>query len=513
MSSTSPRRFEYVPAPDWPLLAWLARCEAGRDTITVFHGPRVDATDDWFCEATWAGDFQAGDFDRTDIVAGSGGRLRDGKAIFVSSASTVDRLQSLRTPGATWVSNSLACLAAVSGAEIDETSGRYFWLFRTIVRGIRRYRPLFPTSAGPVALTYFDNLVWDGRDLTPAPKPGGDEDFGSFAKYHGYLQRSLEAVAANAASRHRRHRYDLLSTASSGYDSSTITVLARQAGATHVLCFDQARRGLDDSGEPLARALGMTPIVAERGAWMSRAGLPEVPFVASDSHGGDVFFTGAEEALRGKVLLTGYHGDKIWAKRVHTPLDDTIVRGDQSGLSLTEYRLGIGMLHCPVSFWGVRQIRALHAISNAPEMRPWDIPGDYSRPICRRIVEQAGVPREMFGMEKKASWVLMLGSREFMSPASTRDYYDWLRERRTQWLRRGRLPPLVAPRFDELELGARKAAGEFASAERAAWYRTALRRTGAMRLVHRFAEGPTQLRRYVFAWAFERQRRAYPRPG
>src|SRR5262249_46947919 len=142
-------------------------------------------------------------------------------------------------------------------------------------------------------------------------KPGLGRDFSTFAGYAGFLRESLHALAANGSSTRRAHRYELLSTASSGYDSSTVTVLAKEAGARQVLCFDQARRGLNDSGEPLAQCLGMTPVVVERNAWTTAA-LPEPAFLAGDSHGGDVFFKGAEHVLKGKILLTGYHGDKIW---------------------------------------------------------------------------------------------------------------------------------------------------------------------------------------------------------
>lgn len=505
-------RFEYVAVREWPALAWLARCRRATDTVTVFHGAKVETTDEWFCEAVWNGPFEAGDFDRTDVIAGSGARLRDGTAVFVSSGSTVDRLQSFDTDDGVAVSNSLACLVSAVDAQIDETSGRYKWLFRTIVKGVRHYTRQFPTSAGPITLTYFDNLVWNGRQLSTVPKPGKGRDFSSFSRYQDFLQSSLIAVAGNGQDPRRRSRYDLLSTASSGYDSSTVTVLARQAGATHVLCFDQARRGLQDSGEPLARLLGMTPIVVERSAWMPLE-LPEVPFVASDSHGGDVFFKGAESTLRNKVLLTGYHGDKVWAKQVHGTVDENIVRGDQSGLSLTEYRLTIGMLHCPVSFWGVRQIEKLHAISNSPEMKPWDVPGDYSRPICRRIVETAGVPRELFGQEKKASWVLIASSREFLSPSSTRDYFEWLRDRRWKFVTRGRMPPITDERLDAVERYVRQGFGRLYDPDKRTWYGDGLKKSGLIRITGRISESPTRLRRYTFPWALEHQRRAYPRPS
>jgi hypothetical protein len=504
---TDSLQLEFVSMPDWPVLAWLARTHAGSRRITVLHGSQVETHPEWFCEAAWAGPFDEGSFDRTDIVVGSGGRLRNGELVFVSAGNTVDRLQSLQKDGTLWVSNSLACLMAAAGARVSPASSRYFWIFRTIVGGIARYRRTLPTSEGDVLLTYFDNLVWDGATLHVAPKPGRGRDFGSFDTYARFLDESMSAFASNASARERAHRYELISTASSGYDSSTVTVLARRAGATKVLCFDQARRGLDDSGEPLARFLAMQPIVVPRGAWTSTV-FPEPPFIAADSHGGDVFFKGAEDALRGRVLLTGYHGDKMWAKDSHAA-DENIVRGDQSGLSLSEYRLTIGTLHCPVSFWGVRQIADLHRISNAPEMAPWDVPGDYSRPICRRIVESAGVPRDMFGREKKATWVLLLRNKSFLSPRSMEDYLRWIESRRWEWVRRGLVPPSATWRFDQLEVAARRGVGLAAGVDENRWFMRPVHKTGAIRVLWRLSEGPSYLRRFLFPWALDRQMRAF----
>jgi hypothetical protein len=499
-------RILFVPVAEWPRLAWLARCE--RDRVVVYHGAQVETADEWFAEAAWAGDFTAGDFDATDVVAGSGGRVRDGRVVFVSAGSTVDRLQSLETQKGTLVSNSLACLIAGAKADIDEASGRYFWLFRTIVAGTTKYRRWFPTSRGSVQLTYFDNLLWDGQRLIVTAKPGLGRDFSNFDRYASFLRESMAALAANAAHNARHHRYELLSTASSGYDSSTVTTLAKEAGAKRVLCFDQARRSLDDSGEPLARCLGLEPVVVTRHAWANHR-LPEPPFLSADCHGGDVFFKGAEEVLAGSLLLTGYHGDKLWGTDSHA-LDPTIVRGDQSGLSLTEYRLSIGMLHCPVSFWGVRQIADIDRISKSPEMGPWNVPGSYNRPICRRIVESAGVPREMFGIEKKATWVLLLWSTNFLSSASTSDYAAWLAERRLQWLRRGRIPPSLNPTINELERTLRNAVGALASDNAPRWQLNAMRATGLARVAWRLNDGPPYVRRFAFAWAMGHQRRNYP---
>lgn len=503
-------RFEFVSVPQWPVLAWLARCRSGSDVVTVFHGARVECTKEWFCEAAWAGPYGEGGFDETDIVAGTGGRIRHDRVVFVSPGATVDRLQSLRTPDGHWVSNSLACLLEATGTPIDPASGRYYWFFRTVVAGLHKYARRFPTERGDVQLTYFDNLVWDGRNLAVEPKPGLGKDFSTFDRYAAFLRQSMRALAENGASPLRAYQYELLSTASSGYDSSTVTVLAREAGARQVLCFDQARRGLDDSGEPLARCLGMTPVIVERHAWMASP-LPEPAFMAADAHGGDVFFRGAESLLTGKILLTGYHGDKVWDLHT-TKTSPDIVRGDQSGLSVTEYRLTIGMLHAPISFWGVRQIADLCAISHSDEMKPWDVGTDYSRPICRRIVESAGVPREMFGNEKKATWVIMIRMKQFLSPASMDDYLSWLAANRRAWLRKGRVPPVLDRRFDMFEVKLRNFAASAAADSAPAWRLNAMRATGVARVAWRLADGPTYLRRGLFGWAMEHHRAKYRLP-
>jgi hypothetical protein len=164
-----------------------------------------------------------------------------------------------------------------------------------------------------------------------------------------------------------------------------------------------------------------------------------------------------------------------------------------------------------VSFWGVRQIADIHRISNLPEMAPWDIPGDYSRPICRRIVEGEGVPREMFGMEKKATWVLLLRGKEFLSPSSMDNYMNWLADRRWSWARKGRIPPILSRRFDEMEVTLRHTAGYFAASDPPTWYKPALDYTQMRRVLGRIGSGPSLMRRFVFPWALEHNRRSYAR--
>src|ERR671918_562924 len=118
---------------DWPPLAWLARCDARTGEVSVLHGPRVETTQDWFCEAAWDGEYERGDFDRTDIVAGSGGHLRAHTVTFVASGSSCDRLHSFDAGhGIVWISNSLPCLLAAIGGEVDPTDPGYAPFFLTV---------------------------------------------------------------------------------------------------------------------------------------------------------------------------------------------------------------------------------------------------------------------------------------------------------------------------------------------------------------------------------------------
>jgi hypothetical protein len=103
------------------------------------------------------------------------------------------------------------------------------------------------------------------------------------------------------------------------------------------------------------------------------------------------------------VVFTGYHGDKVWdAQTSGKYLNDQIIRGDISGLNLSEIRLKSGFIHVAVPFMLARNISSLVKISRSAEMAPWRLNNTYDRPIPRRIAESVGIDRRLFGMRKKA---------------------------------------------------------------------------------------------------------------
>jgi hypothetical protein len=241
----------------------------------------------------------------------------------------------------------------------------------------------------------------------------------------------------------------------------------------------------------------------------------EYLFIAADAKGEDRYFASTEGLLGGKVLLTGYHGDKIWDKKTKN-LSRDIVRGDRSGLSLTEYRLHAGFFNCAVPFWFVRHIQNINRISNSPEMKPWDTGPSYSRPVCRRICEEMGIPRGGFGVKKNASSELPYTSSLFLSPELMKDYIGWLKRHRWKLVLQNGFPIIVSPVLDRLlckgvnlvTVLARKAVPRLAKSP-VIWRfssNDALYRLGMLDVLVK----PMYLRRYLFPWALERAKRHYP---
>ena len=230
---------------------WLARCEPSKDEVLAYLGTGIEHVENWFCEAAWAGDYAEGGFDQTDIVVGTGARLRTEGLVFVSSGATVDRLQWLQTAdGVVYVSNSLSCLLAALNASIDPIAEDYREILSTIVGGLNKGRGAhIYCSSGKVNFVHFDNLLWDGESLSNVPKVGGREKLDNFDSYKLFLDNALDVLIKNCRDTRRASPMEPLGTVSSGYDSATCAALAKPHGLNEVITFTKAKRGLDDSGK------------------------------------------------------------------------------------------------------------------------------------------------------------------------------------------------------------------------------------------------------------------------
>ena len=299
-------------------------------------------------------------------------------------------------------------------------------MIASVKDGLRQYVPFIPTrQKQSIQICYHVNVAVDSTLQVIENSKKSAPRFAYFSEYRDYLQRHVQRLFDNAGDRRRQVRFEPLSTISKGYDSSAAAVLARDAGCREAVTIDQRRRTKElDSGAGIADILGLEVRTFGRLDYRSRKGFPEAEF-----SGGPSELASMADAFAGRIVSTGYMGDCVWDLNFPDVTGD-IVRGSEGGSSVTEFRLRHGFVHLPVPFIGCTSHPAIHAISTSDEMKPWRIGGRYDRPIARRILEDAGVPREMVGMRKGAVAVYVTeeGIDATLGPESLSDFNAFLNE-------------------------------------------------------------------------------------
>ena len=189
---------------------------------------------------------------------------------------------------------------------------------------------------------------------------------------------------------------------SSGYDSTAAAALAAPLGCRRALTFREGKpvhgsANLTDSGAASATVLGMRVESFDRLAYLARTDPPEAEFLASGMSGEDVVMATMEQSLKRTLLLTGSESFRLKGN----PYKPGLHRGDLSATSLTEFRLRLDFLHVPILFMGASEQPSLTRIIESEEMRPYVVAGRYDKPIQRRLVEDAGIPRGSFATVKR----------------------------------------------------------------------------------------------------------------
>lgn len=402
--------------PELPPLAWLLELGDGGDLLVC--GSSVAARHDSFFEGAWAGGFEEWAFHECREVFGSGGRRTPSGWLIVPPSHTLECVFLLRMPRGGWVgSNSLAFLMAWTGARFVLPSRRLAAVFVRIVDGIGRSPIKVETTVGTLHALFHHNclLTADGLELSPKSLPPG---FPSYSAYVAHLEEAVALVASNAASQERRHAYPLLATISSGYDSPACAILARKAGCHEAFTFASARSGDPDDGSRVAQCLGLSFVAVERPGDMRDLGEAELELLATGMHAEEAVFATVSGLLENRTLVSGHLGGLLWD--LHYRPTGTIRRRDNSGSSMGEFRLTRDFVHLPLASVGAQRGPDIARISHSEEMRPFSVGGDYDRPIPRRILEEAGVPRDYFGQSKKAVSMLPFLDDNLLSPETKR---------------------------------------------------------------------------------------------
>jgi hypothetical protein len=436
-------QLDYICAEKLPRLGWAAVLRRHESRIEVQHGPWLEVNNFGFVEGAWSGLYSEMGFAEATTFTGSGGLVTPAGLLLATPTHTSECLYMLRQGRTMFCSNNLIYLLMLAEDDIDLGYQYYDIDIMAAASRAVRGRSRIPTRFGnEVELHYYANVLVDANlSVSVLSK----KRFGTVSTYRDYytcLQSDISATIENAGDWRRTRQYAPLATVSTGYDSTASAVLARAAGCRDAVSFRTAHdeRGIDvcDSGKQIGELLGMQVTEYEQDAYRARRDCPEAEFLATGAGGGGVQLTALEERLTGRLLLTGYYGDPAW-DRVDNTGGDNMLRLDPSpGSDLIYYRSRIGFLHLPVPSIGFVEHRSILALSNAAEMRPWSLGRDsYDRPIPRRLVEEAGIPRELFGQTKKIAarpqkLVDVRGLlsdpdlRDVMAPASYLDFERWV---------------------------------------------------------------------------------------
>jgi len=397
-----------------PPLAWLLEIDGAPERHRLLCGTGVILSENAFFEGAWPGPLSAMDFADRPEAFGSGGALTPEGWTIVPPSHTLESVFCCREGSKLFVSNALPFLLAHRGDALDPTFLDYHRIFFDILGGLEHSPIRFPSQRCEEIRGYYYENLCVGRNLEPTvrPKPRAPR-FAGFADYRAYLARVVETTLDNATDPLRPNPYRPLATISQGYDSPACAVLAREAGCREAVTHGYARRAFrvvdSDSGEAIAKVLDMAVTVVDRAAYLQREGLiaPEAEFFSHGLEGTDVNYLAFEPQMRHCVLFTGCHGDTMWD--IHKVPSTVLKRGDLDGGSLGEFRRRVDFIHLPLPYVGALNHHDVVAISNSAEMAPYSIGGDYDRPIPRRILEEAGVPRGAFGQAKKATSISFFG--------------------------------------------------------------------------------------------------------
>ena len=409
-------QFQYHPVDTLPPLAWCARVDKESDTVTVFHGNRVETRPNGFADGAWNGPFEAMNLSKASIVCGTAAALEGDRICFSASTDQVAPLFSIAKSDSLFISNSLIFATTTAGESPDPVYPFYSYDVTAIWRqGLHCSSGELPLQSGNSLRVHFTTLFSVGKDCTLqfATHPAGPAPT-EYRSYHDLLASGVQQVFQNAADPARRFPYQPLASVSSGYDSTATAALAAQAGCKKAMTFIDSRLDdpFEDSGADNAASLGMNCKSYERWKYQELGGRIEAEF-ALFATTGNTPLAALENDLEGHLFIRGTFGDIIWNHKL-SRFCENLARcwaKSSSGLSQIEFRLRAGYLPFTPTYIGCRHNIAIHRIINSEEMRPWSIGGKYDRPMPRRIAEEAGVPREQFGMVKRCG-----GHNKFIHP-------------------------------------------------------------------------------------------------
>jgi len=372
------------------------------DKAIIYHGVCVEVGSSFCVEGAWSGRYSEMAFPHAITFTGSGALFTPEGILFATPTHSVEPLYVLQAQGWLHCSNSLRLVLSSAADDIDYAYLYYDVDITCMAFGLKHRISRIPTrNHNWVTIHRYCNVII-GRDLSiKILQKKQPACFENYSDYRTLLNEEVSLTIQNSADAQRVVRYTPVSTISTGYDSAAVSVIAKEAGCREFVTFATSVDGTNDSGKQIGHILGLEVTEYDPTTYRSRNDLPEAEFAATGGGGGSVILTALEHRLSGKILLTGHYGGEAW-ERATNKGGINMVNWDSAGADMLYFRARVGFTFLAVPSIGYSQYMSLQSIANSEEMRPWSLlREEYDRPIPRRIVEEAGVPRELFGHTKK----------------------------------------------------------------------------------------------------------------
>lgn len=427
--------FDYSVHANFPKLGWGLALKENSMKVEVHVGELVEIRENFFVAGVWDGIFQEGNFDKAEFFCGTGVKICEGVLEVCSPSHERERIVYVQNQKGLFISNSIPLVLALSGEKIDINYTKYEQKLSSIINGLKEYIRDIPLSNKAVLHQVFcaDIYVKHARALEIVERKK-HRDFQNYDDYYNSLINVSMKIRDNGADQNRKHTYGLVSTVSSGYDSSACAAVAYELGG-RVACTFSGGKYDEDSGVPVAKQIGFQDvIVRDKNLYKRKDVYADVNSLYNGDVLGSLEFTAFEDIFRGNIVFMGMSGDTAYGKDVLA--NQELKRHDipyyQSSLSYFGNAINEGYIILPMPMYALTAHKSILAITNAKEMEPWTLYNSYDRPIPRRIVETHGGRRESFGQAKYGGG--FSGSKNFskkqikrkMTDEGYRAFVEWL---------------------------------------------------------------------------------------
>ena len=427
--------FKYIKHDKLAKLAWSMRIEKDNADVVVHVGDYVETYPDWFVSGVWDGDFIDADFEGAKFLCATAVKKIDGKIIVYSPTHERQRFCYMQYDDSIVFSNSIPLLLAVTGEKVDVNCDQYEKILCSILDGTKNYNREIPLANGKKMYQIFcANISIDTELNMDYVRKKKHRDFIDYNDYFNEMVSVCERIRDNGHDERRNQKYGLVTTASSGYDSSTCAAIAKRVGCNTLLTFKGGKYD-EDSAVDIGRQLGFANVI-ERGHldFKNKKGLKDAEFLVCGDHAAYLQFCAFEDDFADHIVFSGTSGSYIWDR--DSNVNEDSVRDHYNyytaNLSFSENALIKGYIFLPLALYGSSAAKSIQKITNSTEMESWTLYTSYDRPICRRILESEGVSRESFGQIKHGGGFSLARNftkkqvKEKMSKEGFIDFCSWL---------------------------------------------------------------------------------------